>query len=196
MRDVARTPIAVFAVAAVAMFAVAVTSSDALAQSKQPAPAKQAAPPPAPAPAAKQIALTEKQIESVLASQKDFDAIDDQDKPTDKPSANMLGKLDEVSKKYGFADYADYTIVLDNIGLVIGGFDPKTKSYVGADVVIKQQIAAVQANKKMPAADRKEALQELNQALKSPPPAVENKGNIELVAKYYDKLAALMQDDE
>jgi len=194
MRDVFRTPIAAFAVAAVALFAVAVTSSDARAQAKQPAPAKQAAP--APAPAAKQIALTEKQIESVLASQKDFDAIEDQDKPADKPSANMLGKLDEVSKKYGFADYADYTVVLDNIGLVIGGFDPKTKSYVGADVVIKQQIAAVQADKKMPAADKKEALQELNQALKSPPPAVENKGNIELVGKYYDKLAALMQDDE
>ena len=54
---------------------------------------------------------------------------------------------------------------------------------------IKSQIAEVQADKKMPPRDKKEVLADLNEALKSPAPQIENKGNIELVAKYYDKLA-------
>ena len=98
-------------------------------------------------------------------------------------------QLDAVAKKNGFAGYDEYNSVVDNISLVLGGFDPATKKYVGTEAVIKAQIAQVQADKKMPAKDKKEALADLNEALKSPPPAIENKGNIDLVAKYYDKLA-------
>ena len=48
----------------------------------------------------------------------------------------------------------------------------------------------------MSAKEKKDALADLNDALKAPAPAVENKGNIDLVAKYYDKLAAVMSEDE
>lgn len=202
MRDAVR-PIAALSAAAAVLLAAAAFSGPAFAQAKQQpapkqAPAKEAAPAPAP-PEAKQIALTEKQIESVLASQKDFDALGSQ-QPADKPGAkappNMLAKLDDVAKKYGFANYAEYAVVQANIELVMGGFDPKTKTYVGPEAVLKQQLAEIQADKKMPAADKKEALAEINEALKAPPPALEYKANIDLVAKYYDKLSALMQDDE
>ena len=71
-----------------------------------------------------------------------------------------------------------------------------TKQYVGAEAVLKAQIAAVQADKKMPAKDKKAALADLNEALKSPPPAIENKANIDLVGKYYDKLVAALGDDQ
>ncbi len=179
------------------------SAGPAFAQAKQqPAPAKQAPAKQAdqvPPPEAKQIALTDKQIESVLASQKDFDALSSQqtpDKPGAKAPTNMLAKLDDVAKKYGFANYAEYAIVQSNIELVMSGFDPKTKTYVGPETVLKQQLAEVQADKKMPAADKKEALAEINEALKSPPPALEYKVNIDLIGKYYDKLNALMQADE
>jgi len=173
------------------------------AQSAKKAPAKQAAPAPAAAPAPempapKQIALTEKQIESVLAAQKDLDAVTAKlpEQAAAKPDPKVIAQLDDVAKKYGFADYADYNTVIDNISLVLAGFDAKTKAYVGPEAVIKGQIAAVQADKKMPAKDKTEALADLNEALKSPPPAIENKANIELVARYYDKLFAAMQEDE
>jgi hypothetical protein len=80
--------------------------------------------------------------------------------------------------------------------MVLAGFDPATKKYVGVEAVIKSQIAEVQADKKMPPRDKKEALADLNDALKSPAPQIENKGNIELVAKYYDKLADALGNDE
>jgi len=48
----------------------------------------------------------------------------------------------------------------------------------------------------MQAKDKKEALDELNLALKNPAPAVENKANIDLVSKYYDRLVAALGDDQ
>jgi hypothetical protein len=44
--------------------------------------------------------------------------------------------------------------------------------------------------------DKKEALDDLNYSLKNPAPPIQNKGNIDLVIKYYDKLAAAMATDQ
>ena len=175
------------------------SSGPALAQAKQqPAPAQQAAPAQAQAQesALKQIARTDKQLDGVLAAQKDMDAITEKLPENTAPDQKVIGQLDAVAKKNGFASYDDYNNVVDNISLVLGGFDPATKKYVGTEAVIKAQIAQVQADKKMPAKDKKEALDELNEALKTPAPQIENKANIDLVAKYYDKLVAALGDDQ
>ena len=105
-------------------------------------------------------------------------------------------RIEGVAKKNGFAGYDDYSNVVDNISIVLAGFDPATRKYVGTAAVIKAQIAQVRADKKMPPKDKKEALADLNEALKAPAPPIENKGNIDLVAKYYDKLADALGDDQ
>lgn len=194
MREIFRPAVCALSVACLAIAISAISTGDVLAQAKQAppkqsAPAQAAPPPAAEAAAVKQIALTEKQIEGVLTAQKDVDAITDKIPDNAKPDPKIDAQLDAVAKKNGFASYDEYNTVVDNISLVLGGFDPGTKKYVGTEAVIKAQIAQVQADKKMPAKDKKEALADLNEALKSPPPAIENKGNIDLVAKYYDKLA-------
>ena len=204
MRSTIRLAATAFTIAGLALAFTATSSQSVLAQAaKQQAPAKQAAPAPAAQPAEpapqplKQIALTDKQVEGVLAAQKDLDAITDklpQDAPP-KPDPKITAQLDDVAKKNGFANYGEYNDVVENVMMVLGGFDPKTKAYVGPEAVIKQQIAAVNADKKIPAKDKKAALDELNGALKQPLPAVENKGNIDVVTKYYDKLTAAMQDE-
>ena len=170
------------------------SSGSAFAQAKQQAAPAQAAP--AQTPTLKQAALTDKQLDGVLAAQKDMDAITAKLPENTAPDQKVIAQLDSVAKKYGFASYDDYNNVVDNISLVLGGFDPTTKKYVGSEAVLKSQIAQVQADKKMPAKDKKEALDELNEALKTPAPAVENKGNIDLVGKYYDKLVAALGDDQ
>jgi len=197
MREIVRPLASVLSVACLAVTISAVSSSAVLAQAKMaPAPKQQAAPPPAAAqqqaPSLKQIALTDKQIEQLLAGQKDIDAITDKIPDNAKPDPKVDAQLDAAAKKAGFASYDEYNTVADNVGLVMGGFDPATKKYVGADVVMKAQLAQIQADKKMSPKDKKQALADINEALKSPPPAIENKGNIDLVGKYYDKLAAAM----
>lgn len=190
-----RPALTALGVACLVSVTVLASSGAALAQAKQqPAPAQP--PTPAQAPALKQIALTDKQLDGVLAAQKDMDAITEKLPGNTAPDAKVIAQLDGAAKKHGFASYDDYNNVVDNISLVLGGFDPATKKYVGNEVVIKSQIAQVEADKKMPAKDKKEALDELNQALKTPAPAVENKANIDLVGKYYDKLVAALGDDQ
>jgi len=202
MRIFVPTSRAVLMLACFAAATVAASTDGALAQAKQqqmaPPAKQQAAPPPQAqeAPAVKQIALTEKQIQGVLAASKDVDAITDKIPDNAKPDPKVDAQLDAVAKKNGFASYDEYNSVVDNISLVLGGFDPATKKFVGAETVLKAQIAQIQADKKMPAKDKKEALADLNEALKSPPPAIENKGNIDLVAKYYDKLAEALGESE
>ena len=196
MRKFFRPALATLSIACLASVLALASTDIALAQAKQQPAAGQAAPPPAQPPEIKQMALTDKQIEAVLAAKKDFDAITDK-LPNNVPADQKgLAQLDAAAKKNGFANYAEYAIVADNIGLVLAGIDPATKKYVGAEAVIKARIALVQADKKMSADDKKEALAELNEALKSPLPAVTNKANIDLVTKYYDKLAAALADDQ
>lgn len=200
MREILRPAACALGAACLTFALSAAVSGEALAQAKQAppksAPAQAAPPAQQETPALKQIALTDKQIEGVLASQKDVDAITDKIPDDAKPDPKIDAQLDGVVKKNGFAGYDEYNTVVDNISLVLGGFDPATKKYVGAETVLKAQIAQVEADKKMSAKDKKEALADLNEALKSPPPAIENKGNIELVAKYYDKLAELLGEGE
>jgi len=190
----ARTTLAALSIACLAASAGALPSQPALAQA--PRPGAQAQPPAGQAPQLKQVALTEKQIDNVLASQKDMDAITEKLPENAKPDPKVNAQLEAVAKKYGFASYDEYNNVLDNISVVLAGFDPVSKKYVGTEAVIKAQIAQVQADKKMSPKDKKDALAELNQALKAPEPPIENKGNIDLVAKYYDKLAAIMGEDQ
>jgi hypothetical protein len=198
MRDVVRSAAAMFGIAGLAIAISVGSTGGAFAQAKMaPAPKQQAAPPPAPEqPAIKQIALTDKQVAGVLAAQKEMDAITEKLPDNAKPDPKIDAQLDGVAKKNGFASYDEYNTVIDNISLVLSGFDPTTKKYVGPEAVTKAQIAQIQADKKMSAKDKKEALDELNDALKQPPPAIENKGNIDLVSKYYDKLAEALGGDE
>jgi len=193
MREFVRSLAAVMRVACLAVSVAVVTTGSVLAQTK-PAPAQQSAPPQQPV--LKQIPLTEKQVEGVISAANDMDAITEKLPENAKPDPKVTAQLEAVAKKNGFASYDEYNTVIDNISLVLAGFDPATKKYIGTEAVIKAQIAQVQADKKMSAKDKKDAIADLTQALNAPEPPIENKGNIDLVAKYYDKLAAILGDDQ
>src|SRR5580704_16344864 len=142
MREFVRPVTAALSIACLAALMASVSTGSALAQAKM-APAEQAMPQPEPI---KQVPLTDKQVEGVIAAAKDMDAITE--------------KLPDNAKP-----------------------DPKV-------------TAQLEADKKMSAKDKKDALADLNQALKAPEPPLQNKGNIDVVTKYYDKLAAIMGDDQ
>ncbi len=95
MREIFRPAVCALSVACLALAISAVSSGEVMAQAKQAppkqsAPAQAAPPPAAEAPAVKQIALTEKQVEGVLAAQKDVDAITD--KIPDERQAGSEGR--------------------------------------------------------------------------------------------------------
>jgi hypothetical protein len=190
MREFIRPVAIALSVVCLAASVAVLSTGSALAQGKM-APA-QAAPPPA----MKQIALTDKQVQNVIAASKDMDALSEKMPQNGKPDPKLTAQFEATAKKYGFASYDDYNDVVDNIGMIMSGIDSTTKKYVGMLAVTKAQIAEVQADKKMSAKDKKAALDDLNQALKAPEPTIENKGNIDLVVKNYDKLSAIMGNDQ
>jgi hypothetical protein len=198
MREFIRPVAITFSIVCLAVSMATLSAGTALAQGKQqmaPAQGKQQMAPPAPAgqpPAVKQIALTDKQVEGVISADKDIYPLMAKMPKSGKPDPKLTAQLDSTAKKYGFASFDDYNLVVDNIGLVMAGIDSTSKKYVGNAAVAKAQIAEVQADKKMSPKDKRAALDDLNQALKAPDPTIENKGNIDVVVKNYDKLAPIM----
>jgi hypothetical protein len=195
MREFIRPAAAALSIACLAASIAVLSSTDVMAQAakQQMAPAQAA---PQQAPPVKQMALTDKQIQGVLAASKEMDAVTAKMPQNGQPDAKMMAAMNAVAKKNGFASADEYNDVTDNIGLVMQGIDPATKKYVGTEAVLKAQIAQIQGDKKMSAKDKKEALDDLNESLKNPAPAIQNKGNIDLVIKNYDQLAASMANDQ
>src|SRR5262245_61954968 len=144
-------------------------------------------------PAVKQIKLTEKHIESFIAAQKDMGPILEkiQGSTSDQLPPQLQADLEAAAKKHGFKDFADYDEVVGNITMIMAGIDPKTKTFTEPAVAIKKEIEEVTADKSIPAADKKQLLDELNEALKSAQP-IQFPTNIDLVKKYYDKIDAAL----
>ena len=116
MREIVRPVAVALSIACLAVSIAILSTGSALAQAKQQmAPAQAAPPQEAPV---KQMALTEKQVEGVVASSKEMDAITDKIPENAKPDPKINAQLAAVAKKYGFASYEEYNDVTDNIGPV------------------------------------------------------------------------------
>ena len=122
---------------------------------QQMAPLQKQAPPPAtlpqaaPAPELKQIGAPTSEL--CHGAKGTWTEVTDKILDNAPPIPKIDAKLDDVAKKYGFANYPDHNTVIDNSSLCSGGIDPATKKYVGTETVVKAQIAQVTADKKMPA---------------------------------------------
>jgi hypothetical protein len=139
----------------------------------------------------KQIQLTEKQVLAFIAAQKVMSEILEklQEEEQENPPPPVLAQLEANARKHGFKDFKDYDDVSANIFLVMAGIDPQTKTFTEPSVAIKKEIAQVSADKTISAKDKKQMLQELNEALESVQP-IQFPGNIDLVRKYYDRIEA------
>jgi hypothetical protein len=142
-------------------------------------------------PTVKQIQLTEKHIQSFIDAQKDLAAVLEkiQGATSDQMPPQLQAELETAAKKHGFKDFGEYDLIAANITMVMAGIDPKTKAFTDPITAIKSEIAEVTADKAIPEADKKQMLEELNEALKAVEP-IQFPGNIELVKKYYDKIDA------
>jgi hypothetical protein len=115
-----------------------------------------------------------------------------QGSPSDKPDPKVQAELETIAKKHGFASFGEYDDVAANISMVMAGIDPQTKAFTEPQAAIKKEIDEVQADKSIPEKEKKQMLEELNEALKSAQP-IQNPGNIELVKQYWDKIDAVLQ---
>ncbi len=148
--------------------------------------------------AGKEIALTQGQIDGLLVAQPELAKLSGgaPDKPDPKAEAQAQGQAEAIVKRNGFASLEEFQDASDTVDAVLGGIDPETKSYVGATPLLKKQLAAVQADKAMPAQEKAETVKEIKEALAAGEPARPSEANIALVTKNYARLSAAMGEGQ
>ena len=139
-----------------------------------------------------QMALTQAQIDGFVSAQTKMKPVTAKLKGNAQPSKQMMTQMEGISKEAGFKDFEEFGNVGANIGFVFGGIDPQSKKFVEPEMQIKQEIDKVTADAKMPAAQKKRALADLQKAQTSAP-KLQFPVNAELVAKNYDKLKPVME---
>jgi hypothetical protein len=144
----------------------------------------------------KQIKLTEKHIQGFMASYEDMAKLFESANP-DNPggSSKVEAQAAVIAKKNGFASLAEYEGAWMNISMIMSGIDPQTKKFTEPPNQIKNEIAALKADKSVPEAEKKQGLAQLEAALKNAKP-IQFKENITLVLKYFDQLAPLMREQD
>jgi len=142
----------------------------------------------------KQIKLTEKHIQGFMASYEDMAKLFESANP-DNPDPKVEAQAAVIAKKNGFASLAEYDGAWMNISMIMSGIDPQTKKFTEPPNQIKNEIAALKADKSVPEAEKKEGLAQLEAALKNAKP-IQFKENIALVLKYFDQLAPLMREQD
>jgi hypothetical protein len=142
----------------------------------------------------KQIELTEKQVQSFVAVQKDMTPLVQkaQALAPGKQDPQLDAEFETVAKKHGFASYAELGDVGANIMLILDGIDPTSGKFTDPITAIKKEIEEIQADKQMPEKEKKDAIAERTAALKSFEP-IKYPANIELVAKWREKIEAALQ---
>ncbi|RTL71938.1 MAG: hypothetical protein EKK41_07335 [Hyphomicrobiales bacterium] len=140
----------------------------------------------------KQIKLTEKHIEGFISAQKDMAAAAEKVQASPPTCDKVDPAIEGVAKKHGFASFCEYDDVAANISMVMAGIDPQSKQFTEPRAAIKKEIDEVTADKSIPEKEKKQMLEELNEAMRSAQP-IENASNIDLVKKYWDKIDAVLQ---
>ena len=139
----------------------------------------------------RQIKLTEKHIKGFMAAYEDMAKLYESANP--EPDPKVEAQAEAVARKNGFASLAQYEDVSTNIAMIMSGIDPQTKKFAEPPEQIKNEIAALKADKSVSEADKKEGLAQLEAALKNAKP-IQFKENVALVLKYYDQLVPFIQE--
>jgi hypothetical protein len=140
----------------------------------------------------KQVKLTEKHIQGFMAAYDDIAKLYYGANP-EKRDPKVDAQAAAVAKKNGFASLAQYEDVSMNITMIMSGIDPQTKKFTEPPEQIKNEIAALNSEKSLPEAEKKEGVAQLEAALTMVKP-IQFKENIALVLKYFDQLIPFMQE--
>ena len=131
-----------------------------------------------------QIQLTADEVSDYIAAQQDLERVIvrlPEDRP-EMPGAKSRSDVEAILRRHNFDSLDDYNVISRNIALVLEGIDPTTGAYVGADAVLKRQLAELEADPSVSPDEKQAASEELNAAMKATVP-VKFPGNIDLVVK-------------
>lgn len=143
----------------------------------------------------KQLQLTDKQIESFIAAQKDFAPLASKLlEGGEKPDESLTSELEVVAKKHGFQSFTEYEDVGANISIVLEGLDRKSGVYTDPVDKMKKELEDIEADSSIPEEDKKLAIDDLKQEIAAAQP-LQFKENIEVVKKHRESIEKLIPEE-
>ena len=141
----------------------------------------------------KQIKLTDAQVKSFIAAQPDLATVAPKlQEAGDNIAPVLQAELDSIAKKHGFASFSELDDVAANISIVMAGLDSKSGDFTEPVEALKKELADVTADASIPDADKKELMEELNEAINSTP-RLEHLENVELVKSHRAEIEKALQ---
>jgi len=141
----------------------------------------------------KQIKLTEAQVKSFVAAQPDLATVAPKlQEAGDNIDPGLQSELDGIAKKHGFTDFSELDDVAANISIVMAGLDSKSGEFTEPVEALKKELADVTADASIPENDKKQLVDELNEAIKTTP-RVEHLENVELVKAHRAEIEKALQ---
>jgi hypothetical protein len=141
----------------------------------------------------KQVRLTDAHIKGFIGAQKEMAGLAQKQgaQPSDNPDPKVQAELDAIAKRHGFQSFVDFDDVAFNISMVMGGLDEQG-AFTDPVTSIKKEIEDITADKTISEKDKKQMLEELNEALKHTPP-LKYPENVELVKKHRGEIEKVLQ---
>lgn len=141
----------------------------------------------------KQIKLTDDQVKSFIAAQPDLATVAPKlQEAGDNIEPALQTELDGIAKKHGFADFAELDDVAANISIVMAGLDSKSGDFTEPVEALKKELADVTADASIPDDDKKQLVEELNEAIKTTP-HIEHPENVEIVKTHRAEIEKALQ---
>jgi hypothetical protein len=141
----------------------------------------------------KQVKLTDDQVKNFIAAQPDLATVAPKlQEAGDNVAPALQAELDTIAKKHGFANFSELDDVAANISIVMAGLDSKTGDFTEPVEALKKELTDVTADKSIPDADKKQLLEELNEAINSTP-RLEHLENVELVKAHRAEIEKALQ---
>ncbi|MEQ8825353.1 MAG: hypothetical protein RIC14_13365 [Filomicrobium sp.] len=132
-----------------------------------------------------QFALKEEQITNLVAAQPDLAKVAKRlEGMPDDAEVSVQKELDAIATKHGFKNFNELDQVSANVQLILDGLNPETGEYLDPIADMKQELAEVQGDAAMPENEKKELVEEINEAIATMP-KLEFTENIALVKKHH-----------
>lgn len=143
----------------------------------------------------KQIALTDQLVTSFIAAQKDFAPLASKlVEGGESPDAALTKELEDIAKKHGFANFAEFEDVGANITIILDGLDRASGTFTDPIEKMKKELDDIKADDSIPPEDKKLAVDDLTQEIAQSKP-LEHKGNIDVVKKHVAEIEALIPEE-
>lgn len=143
----------------------------------------------------KQFELTDKMVTSFIGAQKDLTPLVSQLMEAGETLDPALAKqLEDIAKKHGFANFAEFEDVGANITIVLDGFDRETGTFTDPIERMKKELEEIKGDNTIPEEDKKLAIQDLTEEIAASEP-LEHVANVDVVKRHIDAIEELIPDD-